>query len=257
MIPSDMTAQEAVDDCRLEWSKFTAQIALGGCDYDWTKPQSVLELAQDYLCERGPSVVTFNWDDQLTRELAQTYQIALVRNKFYRTGDINFNDLQEFNEPDVGLATLDMIYYGRSISHFLGSINVRVTKSNGRVQFFVYNRTDLASASHIKNRFESGGYDMSVEELLELDPGLGSRPLAEVVNDPSNQVISILKRRKRGETEGWGGGTMHQIFNWSERKIDCLGISDYLYYFFTKEIYLDMGEYNLPYPSEVINELEK
>lgn len=129
----------------------------------------------------------------------------------------------------------------------------------GRANFFIYNRTDLASGSHFAGRYESQGYRQSVEELINKDTSLKQVPLKQIWDNPQQyKVVSILQAKHRNETGGMGGGTMHQLFTWSEDATDCINdLLDFLYFQGFGDFNRHMGEYIGPYPTAVIPELWK
>jgi len=191
---------------------------------------TVEDLWFDYLCERGPEHRLFTGEDRLTRELADSVLIHVVRLQFYISGGKALAPSEfKFNIPQYGLAFWDLLYLYATqgpplrinITHFLGSFNqVSVTRlTDGRVLFFVQNRTDRSSGTHIPGRF-APQYTQFLETLVEQDPEIGGQ--AAIPYILSNPVISLLRPKTRAETvDPEGGGNMRQSFIWRETGLDC------------------------------------
>ena len=103
----------------------------------------------------------------------------------------------------------------------MGSFDYRIQPSwNGRLSFWISNRTERASGSHFIGRFEPY-YQGSLEELVKLRPELRGKVVETVISQYN--VISVLKAKTRTETIGdEGGGKMVQTFTWSENNLGCL-----------------------------------
>lgn len=242
LIPPWVTAEYAVNACRRFWSKETVTTMLGpnGCNYDWSPAQSAVELLWDFMCEQGTTYAIFYGQDRLTNELASSAELHQIRSRFYENGNIPLH-LEEFNVPEFALATFDAFrYLDLPITHFLASFDIKVTGSVDRVHFLVHNKTDLSSATHFRGHFETGGYNTTVEDLIEGNRALGSRSLREIFDQ--YKVISILRERNVHETDKQGGATHHQLFTWSERRFDCWPPLPWPTYL----LFLDIGEYGLP-----------
>jgi hypothetical protein len=226
LIDPSITVQDAIATCQMAYSQTSWWQNETNCqrrrDAEWSLPQTVGELFEDYLCERGPEHVRFPGRNPLTRQLAESAQLDILRSKFYREGEKPISGEQRFNFPEVFNATVDaLMIQDVSITHFLGTFDYSVSSSTlERVGFWVQNQTDRASGSHFAGRFPAEGYIWSLEELVEMFPHLKRKSLKEVVTDYN--VISVLRAQPREETRGSiGGGNMKQTFTWSERRLVC------------------------------------
>jgi RHS repeat-associated protein len=199
-------------------------------DPRWSKPGRAIDLLADFFCERGPEWVEFFGTDSLSVELARSILLDEVRKEFYDNGDIFDPKERKFNFPEFGLALLDAINVGsREISlpltHFLGSFDYRVTRSSsGRIEFQIYNRTDLASGTRIPLRFPPDfvrDNPYSLEQFILEHPEMENRGVFEILRDHP-EIVSILSPKARGNTGFMmGGGDMRQTFNWSEQYLNC------------------------------------
>ena len=234
------TAGQAVDFFRWFYSKGGPIILAGeihGGRFDcnnrqWSLPQETLELAADYICERGPEHVFFHGQDNLTHELAYSVLIDQVRKHYYdsREGDLSVPTELRFNIPQYSEALLDAFvnYNGPMvefpITHFLGSFDYTVVRSGlDRIRFQIDNRTDLSSGTHLPGRWppdDQRNNPLSLEQVIDESPQLANRNAVELLNERPD-IISILKIQERTETGGLGGGAMRQTFTWTERRLMC------------------------------------
>ncbi len=226
-IDPSMTVQEAIAICEMAYNKTSWWQDRYNCsrsDAQWFAPQTVGELWEDYLCERGPEHVYFTGTNPLTKALARSALLDGIRSEFYRGGEKPIFETQRFNLGEFILAGLDTGGIPGEvipISHFLGTFDYSVSLSVlDRVLFWVHNQTDRASGSHFRGRFEEEGYILSLEELVDEQPHLKQKRLSEVIN--TEPVISVLRAQTRERTRGSiGGGIMEQTFTWSERRLPC------------------------------------
>jgi hypothetical protein len=94
---------------------------------------------------------------------------------------------------------------------------------SGRVGFSIDNKTELASGTHFPLR-KKRDFPNSLEDLVAANPQLADEPLGKFLY-PSYGVISVLRPKSRAETQDSGGGTIEQVFRWSERRLDCSEIA--------------------------------
>jgi len=108
------------------------------------------------------------------------------------------------------------------ITSFMGTFNYRISWEEHRpdkIRFEIYNETELASGSRIPpilGGVHPGEKGVSVEEVLESNPGLATEPLYVII--ALNPIVSILEAKSQSETIGLeGGGAMEQTFIWCEK----------------------------------------
>jgi len=241
------TAKECVDYFKWFYSKEgpieQAGQVMGGIfdcsnrrDGNWSIPQTTMELATDYICERGPEHVIFYGMNDLTQELVRSILIARVRDEFYRSGDIRNARELKFNVPEYIIAWLDALPPANNgaiprfpITQFLGSFDYMVYRlPSGRVKYQIDNQTDMASGTHFPGRFppESDRYNpLSMEWVIDEHPDLESmnsmKMILTYVNENGLKVVSVLRPKTRRGTGGTGSGVMKQTFTWTERYLDC------------------------------------
>lgn len=215
-------------------------------DHAQLNSDTVTDLWFDYLCERGPESRVFAGDTLLSRSMATSREVHEVRQEYYRQGaETVFGFERQFNIPEFASASLDWWYQvlssGRvvpiSVTHFVGSFDYySVSRANGQVRFFISNRTDRSSGTHVPGRF-SPRYTEYLERLVDANPDIGSEPaLLYVLRNP---VISVLAPKTRAETVDRafpfeGGGNMWQVFTWGEPYLGC-------------------GEWQRPWPLPILN----
>jgi RHS repeat-associated protein len=225
-----MTVGQAIAICQTaydqaSWTRIDGTDCSRRRGAQWSTPQTVDDLFEDWLCERGPEHVHFSGADSLTRALARSGVLHNIREKFYQGGENPIPEVAyRFNAAEFLYATDDIARGELGVSHFLGTFDYSVSLSIlGRVIFRVHNQTDRASGSHFRGLFEEEGYINSLEELVDDNPQLAKEPLGKVVNPNSGYyVISVLRGQNREETSGSvGGGVMEQTFTWSERRLIC------------------------------------
>jgi hypothetical protein len=209
----------------------------------WQRSSDRLDnLVTDYICEFGPSHRVFYGNDYLTRQLARTLTIHMVREKFYREDGWYLKGQYRFDIDEFLLATVDTMAEGDTthypigligiplnITHFLGTFDYKVERIGDRVHYKIHNQTDLASGSRIPPLLggvpvEWAGKGRSVEEVLDAGPWHWRfRPLWSIVDE--FPIISILKAKTRDQTGGFldleGGGDMEQTFFWKEQFFGC------------------------------------
>ena len=203
-------------------------------DGQWPSDE-VGDLLRDYVCEYGPSPRYFYADAHLTQQLARSYTIHQLREKFYG-GEIADGEQRgyEFGIPEFFWATIDTLLESDwvfnqgppvNVTHFLGSFEYTISQSGSdEVRFLVDNETELASGTRIPpilgGVLPTSAEARSVEEVIEEYPLLWLAPLSTIID--FFPIISILKPQTREETSGLeGGGTMEQVFVWREQYFAC------------------------------------
>jgi RHS repeat-associated protein len=240
------TARECVDNASWLYSQNGPIIltgkSLGLARFDcnnraWSKPDDATDLLADYICERGPELVSFYGNDPLTQELARSKAIDNLRRRFYREGDIpkpGDDKEYKFDVPQFMEAIWDWGTSGNAlpIMHFIGTFEYEVSLARqgglGGVRFVVRNRTDLASGTHWPGRFPPAGEEqnpLSLERLIDEHPELANHSdwdlLYHYRDANGNPIVAILNPKRREQTEGYqGGGRMQQTFTWTE-EYDC------------------------------------
>jgi RHS repeat-associated protein len=212
------TAEMAIATCKMAYDKNAWGLSI----HSWhgKLPSTTAELFAWYLNEYGDEHLYFDAAEPLTKELATSLAIHEIRTKLYKGEDVGY-DMYKFNGPEFISAILDVQSISIPITHFLGSFIYQVKKlPDGRVGFRIDNDTTLESGTHFVFRFPPE-YRGSVEQLIQLQPELGKKPLEEIAKEYN--VISILSPRTREMTSGsMGGGNMYQTFTWTERNDSCL-----------------------------------
>ncbi len=215
-----MTAGQAVAICHMAYNKDAWNFSE---DYVETiLPTSAFNLFIWYVNEFGDDHLNFDGSQPLTKELATSVSIQILRKKYYQAGNLN-KELYKFNGKEVIESLLvDTRSSWLPITQYLGSFWYQVKKtSNGRVGFRIDNDSTLESGTHIAGRFPEEGYQGSVEELIYNNPSLANQPLEKVIKE--NRVISIISSQTRNDTnDPNGGGTMYQTFTWTEISDQCL-----------------------------------
>ncbi len=207
----------------------------------WTPPQRTLDLLADYICERGPELVRLDGANPITRDLAESQLMDQVRIGFYVSGDVPEDQPKQlqFNILEFLAALSDPRDKGDiPVFHFLGSVDYSVVRNaSGRVQYRIDNKTDLSSGTHVPLRFPPAGEEnepLSLETVLLAKPEFRHVSFIEMMvnyrDDRGNPVVSILRPLTRDETGGAGGGTMRQVFTWSEVDLGCRILLPYPYY---------------------------
>jgi hypothetical protein len=243
--PLDVTAGQLVANCKAFFSASTWRPIIN-CDkvnqrsliY---KPNTVYQLAEDYLCERpGSEHLLFNAQDKLTQELILSVLLDSVRRKFYIDYGGKMAAPEEYKfgfEAEFWLALIDYIPSNKvnfpaplPLAHFLGSFDYYVTKtSSDRIAIVIKNETNLASGTHLAYRFppdDQRDNPFSLEELIDIHPDLRNTSALSLLRGPGDPyrgpIVSILRPLTRTQTEGGlGGGVMTQTFMWTERNLDC------------------------------------
>jgi RHS repeat-associated protein len=231
-----ITAQQAVNICRAAYSQANwGYVPARGFDFASDLPKTAHDLFGWFVYDyRGNHTdwLYFDANQPLTQELAKTGEIDQIRSWYY-SGQLHDPGIREyqFDVPQQIQAVMDvwksMNELSVSISMLVGSFWYQaVPLDNGaRVGFRIDNDTTLSSGSHVVGRYESGKYFVnSVEQLIERDQSLASKPIAEIIRDERYQVISILRNRTKDETGGQGGGNLYQTYYWTE-EYDCVSPS--------------------------------
>jgi RHS repeat-associated protein len=189
---------------------------------------TVIDVLIDYVCEWGPSHRLFNGDAALTKELAHSPTMHVLRTAFYQSGGRVRSGTYSFGVGEFILATLDAGYaYNLSLTHFMGSFDYKIAWNGaGKTIFMVDNDTTLESGTRLPPPVGIHPLDAqdgrSVESIIRDRPDLAHEHLYEVLWEYRGQVISILEPLRRGETTGrQGGGTMKQTFLWQEEYQGC------------------------------------
>ena len=244
LIPSPLTtAGQLVDLCKgfytpSFWRSLSIPGGIGGfhCETmsgaERMKPTTAGSLFEDFICESGPASIEFNGSDVLTRKLADSLAIHRVRARYYTSGGI-----QQTEEKFGSLITYLMEYRDLRIHggefpivEVLGSFDVAVSSAeNNRIKFWVHNRMDLASGTHLVGRFPPEGQrenPLSIEEVVSKNPSMRDLPawwLIATYSDPHRgNIVSVLRPVSRALTPtGFGGGIFEQTFLWSEKDISC------------------------------------
>ncbi len=229
VLEHNVSAQNAVDICKQAYSHDAWGFMQSTFNLDAPTPTTGHELFGWYLYEVGGRSRNHLWFDgrhPLTRELAQSWWIHLLRLKYYVFGDVRDPTEQRYNLPQ-NLASIvvdsrnSWYEFSVPVSWFLGSFKYQIrTIDNGeRVGWRIDNDTTLESGTHVAGRFKEEGYGGSVEDLISSNPELQTMPLHQVINDPQYKPISILSSRERGDSDPTlGGGNMFETFSWTERR---------------------------------------
>ncbi len=240
-IPSGISASQLISKCREFYTPhYWANNHVFNCNElnssVWSKPQTVGELFEDYICERGPERVEFSAGDNLTKQLEYSILLDRIRREFYK-GGVNYPKELKFN-PLEFLMALNDVYAANIIhspdfplTHFLGSFNYTVTSTNiGRVKITIDNRTDLASGTHFPGVFPpegEGAFPLSLEKVIrEGPPELAHMQAWDLIlnyRDPEGRrIVSVLPPLTRSQTMGgMGGGAMSEVFTWTEANLSC------------------------------------
>lgn len=224
--PGDMPIEAALDMARFAYSTqgmFKCDEVVD--DGRQSPGDTVRDLWYDYLCERGPDHRLLDGGDLLTEELAHSMLLDQIRRQYYRGGAPLTEEALRFNISEFLAATVDMHRtleerqeFNFSITHFIGSFTYSIERIDDRLYFLVDNQTDRASGTHIPLRYETEGYQHSLETLVNQDPALGKAYLLEVIQSNRYPLISLLDAKTRQQTQGEeGGGVFRQTFRWSER----------------------------------------
>lgn len=223
-----ITAGDAVALCKSAYSSQNWSLLQPTFGFDKDLPTSAHELmgwyVSNYRGNHDTDWLKFDGTQPLTRELAKSVLIHAVRLNYYARGDINSPAEYEFSVQDyLASLGLDSQYSAGKgslpISFFVGSFFPQVkTLAGDRVGFRIDNDTTLASGSHFRGRYTSGGFEGSVEDLIDKTPAIANEPLAQVV--AGSKVISIL--RSRGKENSSGGGSLWQTYAWTEKRDPCL-----------------------------------
>jgi hypothetical protein len=236
----NMTSAQLISLCRGFFSpQYWAQKHSFDCNAlnsrEWTKPQTVGALFEDYICERGPERVVFYSNDNLTKQLAYSILLDRIRKEFYH-GETNYPKEQKFNHLEFFLAFADA--YAANlinspdlpVTHFLGSFNYTVAKKDtGGIQITIDNRSDLASGTHFPGHFPpegEGEFPLTLEKVIRERPELAFVPAWYVIDryrdNEGRGIVAALQPLSRSQTlGGMGGGTMRQVFTWTEADISC------------------------------------
>jgi RHS repeat-associated protein len=238
-IPVGMKASQLISMCREFYTpNYWAQHGIFNCNNLnalWSKPQTVGALFQDYICERGPDLVSFDRKDNLTKQLIYSVLLDKVRREFYR-GGTSYPKEYPFNIAEALMAFGDT--YAANIihtpdfplTHFLGSFNATVTAMNsGRIKIIIDNRSDLASGTHFPLRYPpegEGTTPLSLEKVIRENPSLANNEAWYVIinyrDSAGRPIVSILPPLSRSQTpNGMGGGIMRQVFTWTENDLSC------------------------------------
>jgi RHS repeat-associated protein len=166
----------------------------------------------------------FDGNQALTRELAHSVLINVLRIRYYNGEDLSGPTHYDYNRAELAGASLDSLTSlfknkSLSLSFVMGSFwyQIKAVGSN-RIGFRIDNDMTLESGSHIAFRFRPE-YAQTVEDLITQDPGLKKTPLYLLIADERYELISILSSRTRAETVGsQGGGSLYQTFTWTENR---------------------------------------
>ncbi|MBI5876716.1 MAG: RHS repeat-associated core domain-containing protein [Chloroflexi bacterium] len=239
MLPWEgITARQAVDFFRWVYSKkgpITGSMwpdrRFDCTDLRWSKPQRAVDIFADFLCERGPETVEFDGRSRLTKELAESVLLDQVRYWFYLAGPTSGPRKLRFNKYEAYVALYDQhLPADLPIFHVLGSVDYEVYRNTtGRVEYRIANRMDLASGTHIPERFppeNEGDRPLTLEQVVNENPALENRNLVWLLDNyrdaQGNPIVAILRPKARSETGGLGGGRTTQIFMWSEQYQPCI-----------------------------------
>jgi len=243
-----MTAQEAVDKCKLAYSKDVwGSMPFGE---SLTSAHNLFGL---YLNEPSERIrLLFFAKNTLTKELASSYSIMKLRREYMQLGGTNSPKEYKYLVGQQLVCPFDWSpwlsptsFASVPLTCFMGSFYYQLKKvetTEGTfVGFRIDNRTDLESGTHIALRFPGGTYGGSVEELLESKQISGTDPILEVLNTKyrSRYVVSILRARDINDT-GWytsslgthelGGGNLVQTYAWMEKYDSCDPLSKIIFY---------------------------
>ncbi len=230
-LPADRTIAEALEAARTlysaeAWGCLERSEAPGS---EHPTPQTVGEMWDDYICERGPEHITLDGSSPLTAELARSELLDRIRRSYYAGTDEAVEDMLAFNISEFVSATGDVLITMQerdemaiSITHFIGSFEYSVEPEGDRLRYTVTNQTDLASGTHIPLRFPDAGYTATVESLVEEDPLLAQAYIGEVIVSERYPIVALLDPKTRAQTAdeaGEGGGVFVQTFTWTEARI--------------------------------------
>lgn len=236
---NEISAQDAVDMCRLAYSKDSwAGMPFG------RYLTSAHNLFGFYLHESSlTNRFIFTAGYGLTKELASSYVIKRLRSEYLQFGETESPKEARFNVAEQISCFSDYrpwISLSQSLSIpltcLLGSFYYQMKEisigAKAYVGFRIDNRTDLESGTHIALRFPGEMFEGSVEELIADEQITGREPVLSVLNTPygGKRVVSILEAQTQTDT-GWytgslgthelGGGNLIQTYVWMEKVDPC------------------------------------
>ena len=250
MALNQLTAQNAVDICKLAFSKDAwASMPFG------SSPTSSHNLFGMYLMETAdqdshsisPGHLVFTARDALTKELSESHSLMLLRRKYLEMGDTDGPQEVRFNLSQQLQCPFDYTYWNASsilslpLTCFMGSFYYQLktinTNEGTYVGFRIDNRTDLESGSHVAFRYPESGFGGSVEGLILNGQITGNESILQVLNTAydGKYPVSILNPLDQTETGFYtsatlgthrlGGGNFQQTFVWMEMYDPCDPIS--------------------------------
>ncbi len=239
----NMTAQQAIDVCKLAYSKDAWALMPFG-----QTPTSAHNLFGIYVNESSPyDRLFFKAREPLTRELSESSLLMTLRRKYMQDGETRGPEESRFNLLEQLACPFNYTpWHPESIlsvplCQVLGSVYFQLktvnTDKGTYVGFRIDNRTDLESGSHIAFRFTgdiwgSSTFEGSVEGLIRSRQIRGDEPILDVMNQAygGKKVVSILDPLTRNQTgqytsslgtHGQGGGNLIQTFVWMEKYDPC------------------------------------